>query len=199
MYIRAFVVTPAVKELKHWADPAYAYAVGKNWPVLGYSSTTNRNKAVTRGFVAQIISSSQGLNLDETSSVQFLLNENLSAGKTSATSSTYKDVSTKTGEDTVLVFGVGSERYVTYEDNVTPGESAYDMLCISKATDKARDIAYKILETLGVKITPEIKKAIEDAPNLSPEEVKEIRIENSNVDISIRPSKYNEDIINISV
>jgi len=266
MYIRAFDVTPAVKELKHWADPAYAYAVGKNWPVLGYNSTTNRNKAVTRGFVAQIIASSQGLNLDETSSVQFLLNENLSAGKTSATvagyqpndkitraetvvfikrlrdagikkldsrpvlgsepivetpkadvtprvqkveeavtkliesSSTYKNVSTKSGNDSMLVFGIGSEVYVSYEDNVTPGTSAYDLVRISKATDKAaRDIAYKILETLGVKITPEIKKAIEDAPNLSADEVKDIRIQNTNVDISIRPSKFDQDTINISV
>lgn len=83
MFIRTFDELPTPSNLRHWADPAYNYALDRNWPVLGAKSDSSaRNTAITRGTVAHIIAGAQGINVGVNDSVQHLLNEGLAHGKT---------------------------------------------------------------------------------------------------------------------
>src|SRR5690606_18939805 len=102
MYIRAFDTASVEGTVKHWADPVYFYASAKNWPILGTNSTDARIQKITRGHVAQIIAASQGLNISELSSVQFLLNEGYSSGKTDATVDGYKPNDYITRAETIV-------------------------------------------------------------------------------------------------
>lgn len=86
MFIREFDELPNVTPKKHWADPAYKVAIDKNWPVRGVAfDSPARNTVVTRGTVAEIIAGASGVNFLGKDAIQYLLNTELSKGKTSAT------------------------------------------------------------------------------------------------------------------
>lgn len=263
MFIRAFDTMKSPSKVTHWADPAYTYATAKNWPVLGANSRADRDRVITRGDVAEIIAGSQGLNVSQTDAVQFLLNENLSAGKTGATVDGYKPNDKITRAETVVfikrlkdagvkelnsrpsipggsveekpavnmtaetkkvadamdkaianntkyvgmevkkassditaVYTSNNDALASYTDNGS--KDKYDNISVFKAKDaNARSVVYVMLEALGVKVTDEIRNAIEEAPTAKV--AKETIIDNSNVEIIITPHKTNPNRINIDV
>ncbi|WP_391557906.1 S-layer homology domain-containing protein [Robertmurraya sp.] len=69
----------------HWADGVYNKLNQLNYPNKGFKSIQERNQPIDRGRVAQIITSSQGMNFDINPSIRWLLINKLSKGKTSFT------------------------------------------------------------------------------------------------------------------
>lgn len=94
MFISAYQKVTPTKGQKHWADPVYVIAKNLNWPVNGVSNDAvgraTREMPITRGEVANIIAGANGVNLVDAAAIQYLLNENLAAGKTGNTVAGYK-------------------------------------------------------------------------------------------------------------
>ncbi|HWO75032.1 MAG TPA: S-layer homology domain-containing protein [Bacillus sp. (in: firmicutes)] len=70
---------------KHWAENFYQYAKKMGYPVLGLTNQGLRDKPVTREKVAEIITATQGVNYSKSDAIKYLIGNNLSTGKTSAT------------------------------------------------------------------------------------------------------------------
>ncbi|WP_051507355.1 S-layer homology domain-containing protein [Saccharibacillus sacchari] len=94
MFISAYQKVTPTKGQKHWADPVYVIAKNLNWPVNGVSNDAvgraTREQAITRGEVANIIAGANGVNFIDDAAVQYLLTNNLAAGKTGNTVAGYK-------------------------------------------------------------------------------------------------------------
>jgi len=94
MFISAYQKVTPTKGQKHWADPVYVIAKNLNWPVNGVSNDAvgraTREQAITRGEVANIIAGANGVNLVDAAAIQYLLTNNLAAGKTGNTVAGYK-------------------------------------------------------------------------------------------------------------
>jgi len=94
MFISAYQKVTPTKGQKHWADPVYVVAKNLNWPVNGVSNDAvgraTREQAITRGEVANIIAGANGVNFIDDAAVQYLLTNNLAAGKTGNTVAGYK-------------------------------------------------------------------------------------------------------------
>lgn len=88
MLFRAYPTINIPKQAKGeaWYDPYFSLADSYHWPVWYETDGTQYD----RGRVAQVVAASQGKRLDRTASVQFLLDKQLSNGKTSATVEGYK-------------------------------------------------------------------------------------------------------------
>ena len=65
----------------HWADAYYDYAVNMNYPNLGAVFKERRNSPINRTMVAEIVSSTQGVNYDGRDAIHYLLQEGLAKGK----------------------------------------------------------------------------------------------------------------------
>lgn len=65
----------------HWADSYYAYARNMNYPNEGYSSKEKRDLKINREKVAEIVSSTQGVNYKGRDAIHYLLGKGLAAGK----------------------------------------------------------------------------------------------------------------------
>lgn len=76
-------VTPASDG--DWSEPYYVKAKALNYPVTG-----KRNESITRTKVAELVSSSQGVNYSGNNAIIFMLGNKLANGKTSATVEGYK-------------------------------------------------------------------------------------------------------------
>lgn len=69
-----------------WYEPYYLFADSQHWPLLNSPDRSRYN----RGYVARLIASTQQGTLDLNASVQYLLDNGLSQGKTSATVEGYR-------------------------------------------------------------------------------------------------------------
>lgn len=92
MLVKTFQKVDASGATNHWADPVYRIAQDNNWPVKGISSSNlkARDTAMTRGEVAQLITSAKGINFLTNDAILYLLGTNMAAGKTGNTLSGYK-------------------------------------------------------------------------------------------------------------
>lgn len=70
---------------EHWAEPFYKYAKQLNWPTLGASKLDLRDKPITRGKVAEILTAANGYNFTGDTAIQYVLNVGLAKGRTSDT------------------------------------------------------------------------------------------------------------------
>ncbi|MFF0828866.1 S-layer homology domain-containing protein [Brevibacillus sp. NPDC003359] len=68
-------------EHSHWADPYYMFAAEMNYPVLGTNDLNQRNLAITRQSVADLVVGTQGVNYVGNSAIQYLLGNGLASGK----------------------------------------------------------------------------------------------------------------------
>lgn len=88
MLIRAFPEAGKAESPRkggQWYDGYYSLAEARYWPVLGSKNKVEYN----RGHVARLVAGTQGRILAESQAVQFLLDQGLSQGKTSATIAGY--------------------------------------------------------------------------------------------------------------
>lgn len=86
MFVRSFGIIPKPQGVfKHWADPLYDFAKTQNYPVLGTNNYALRDVAITRGEVAEIIVGANGYNYLGNDAIAFLLANDYSEGKESAT------------------------------------------------------------------------------------------------------------------
>ncbi|MGN7170824.1 S-layer homology domain-containing protein [Paenibacillus cellulositrophicus] len=94
MFISAYQKVSPTSGQTHWADPVYDVAYKLNWPVKGVNNNAAgkaaRDMSITRGEVANIIAGANGINYMGNDAIQYLLNTNLSSGKTGATVGGYK-------------------------------------------------------------------------------------------------------------
>ncbi|WP_180954089.1 S-layer homology domain-containing protein [Bacillus sp. M6-12] len=67
---------------EHWSSGNYRYFQKKNIPLRGYSNSTLRDNAITRGQVARIVAALDGKDLTEPYAVQYMYTKNLSSGMT---------------------------------------------------------------------------------------------------------------------
>lgn len=74
----------------HWTDHYYQVATEFNLPVNGGEHFKLRDKPVTRGMVANIITASLGKNFYENESIAYLYDKGLSNGKSSKTIDGFK-------------------------------------------------------------------------------------------------------------
>ncbi|MDX8367185.1 S-layer homology domain-containing protein [Cytobacillus sp. IB215665] len=80
----------------HWADKYYDYSKSLNYPANGISKIDVRDKAVNREKVAELITSSQGVNYLKDNAITYLLGNDLAKGRTSKTIVGYDGNSTLT-------------------------------------------------------------------------------------------------------
>jgi hypothetical protein len=66
----------------NWADPYYQKAKEKNYPVKGFDNVFKRNEVITRGYVAELVSSTQGVNYAGEDAIRYMLGEGLAKGTT---------------------------------------------------------------------------------------------------------------------
>lgn len=94
MFISAYQEVSPTAGQTHWADPVYDVAYKLNWQVKGVNNNAvgkaARDMSITRGEVANIIAGANGINYMGNDAIQYLLNTNLSSGKTDATVGGYK-------------------------------------------------------------------------------------------------------------
>ncbi|MEK3757842.1 S-layer homology domain-containing protein [Paenibacillus sp. FSL P4-0338] len=94
MFVSAYQKVSPISGQTHWADPVYTVAKGFNWPVAGVNNNAAgkvaRDTPITRGEVANIIAGANGINYMGNNAIQYLLNTNLSGGKTGNTVAGYK-------------------------------------------------------------------------------------------------------------
>lgn len=69
---------------EHWADEAYHSLAAYGVPLNGYVDHSIRNQPVKRGLVAQVLVYLGHDNLNNTESIEFLLNHNISTGQNPA-------------------------------------------------------------------------------------------------------------------
>lgn len=74
----------------HWTDHYYVVATEHNLPVNGGEHFALRDKPVTRGVVANIITSALGKNFYENESIAYLYDKGLSNGKNAKTIAGFK-------------------------------------------------------------------------------------------------------------
>ncbi|MEF2969130.1 CAP domain-containing protein [Paenibacillus sp. M1] len=67
-------------KLNHWADGAYFIAKARNYPLLGINNEANRNLPVTRQQVAEIVSAADGMNIDGSNAITYVLAKNYMLG-----------------------------------------------------------------------------------------------------------------------
>lgn len=85
MLLRAYPEVTLPKVEGQWYEPYYALSVEYNWPAWYENNVEQYN----RGRMAQVVAATQGMRLDVEDAVQYLLDEGLSTGKTSATVAGY--------------------------------------------------------------------------------------------------------------
>jgi len=87
MLVRVMDVAGEVKPNagKDWSDPYYTKAKAVNYPVTG-----KRTESITRTKVAELVSSTRGVNYSGQQAIQYILGNKLSIGKTAASIEGYK-------------------------------------------------------------------------------------------------------------
>lgn len=81
MLLRAYGIN-FTSSIGHWTDEPYQHAKDLNYPLVGYDSYEIRNQHITRERVAEIISSTQGVNYNDDDAIKYLLIHGLASGKT---------------------------------------------------------------------------------------------------------------------
>jgi uncharacterized protein YkwD len=107
-----------------WYDGFYATARAYNWTVLHDTEGDQFN----RGHVAQLIASTQGAKLGVTDSVKYLLDHNLSDGKTSATVAGYAASDALTRAEAIQFLRNAKERGLTLQTAAAAPASQTDTL-----------------------------------------------------------------------
>jgi hypothetical protein len=88
MFVKGFGVTLQPNPL-NWAEPVYTYLLQMNYPIQGSTDNNKRSAKINRLQVAEIITGANGVNFSGDDAIQFILGNNLSNGKVSATISGY--------------------------------------------------------------------------------------------------------------
>lgn len=89
--LRAFKVEAGEKAAgAHWTDPVYQSIEKFNYPVKGADSKEIRGQSISRLTVAEIIAGANGVNYLGDNAIHYLLANNLSKGKDSATIKGYQ-------------------------------------------------------------------------------------------------------------
>lgn len=101
MFLRYFETLTPTNNQTHWADPTYAVANRLNYPTWGAAERKYRDKEISRERVAEIISAANGVNYVGKDAIQYLLNAELSKGKTGATVEGYKPADSLTRSEAV--------------------------------------------------------------------------------------------------
>lgn len=85
MLIRSYGDTPDVNPSPYWSYKYYQKATSLNYPVSG-----KRTSVITRTWVAEIVSSTQGKNYSGSNAIKYMLANGLANGKTGNTVDGYK-------------------------------------------------------------------------------------------------------------
>lgn len=86
-FIRMLVVGITGKDLEdnfitdNWSDKYYDFLHFKNYPVDGYDNPKNRNSYVNRAHVAELVSSSDGVNFSGDQAIQYVLGKKYANGR----------------------------------------------------------------------------------------------------------------------
>lgn len=70
---------------RNWADPFYNFAIKMNYPTAGATDLNQRSNKITRAQMAEIVTSTQGVNYSGEDAIKYLLVHGLAHGKTSST------------------------------------------------------------------------------------------------------------------
>ncbi|WP_322904804.1 S-layer homology domain-containing protein [Paenibacillus campi] len=81
MFVSTYQKIDKSQVKNNWADPVYNVATSLNWPVKGISNVQARNTPMTRGEVADLIVSAQGINFITKDAVRYLLGTGQANGK----------------------------------------------------------------------------------------------------------------------
>ncbi|MFF2531199.1 S-layer homology domain-containing protein [Brevibacillus sp. NPDC058079] len=81
MLLRLYEPNLQGETASHWADRYYAYGAGYNYILPGNSQRELRNKVMNRYQVAELIASTEGVNLKGNDAVKYLLVFHLATGK----------------------------------------------------------------------------------------------------------------------
>ncbi|MEX2460374.1 MAG: S-layer homology domain-containing protein [Paenibacillaceae bacterium] len=88
MFVKGFGIS-LQKDTANWSQPVYAYVIQMNYPVKGATDNKRRAAPISRLQVAEIITGANGFNYSGNDAIQYILGNNLSNGKASATISGY--------------------------------------------------------------------------------------------------------------
>ncbi|MNW48617.1 S-layer homology domain-containing protein [Paenibacillus sp. FSL R5-0701] len=80
MLLRAFEPTLSSSKSENWAEAYYKRAKELNYPVKSYTNIASRNKVVLRKQVAELISSTEGVNFSGNNAIHYLLAFGLAEG-----------------------------------------------------------------------------------------------------------------------
>lgn len=80
MLLRAFEPTLASASGENWAEAYYKRAKELNYPVKSYTDIASRNKVILRKQVAELISSTEGVNFSGDNAIHYLLAFGLAEG-----------------------------------------------------------------------------------------------------------------------
>lgn len=145
MLLRAYpeIELPKVNPDAEWYETYYALSSAYNWPVW-YENGENQ---YNRGRVAQVIAATQGTRLDVESAVQFLLDQKLSTGKTSATVAGYGiKEPLRRAEAVEFIFRLKNRGY-TLQEASSYVEPTYDQLHVRGI--RIGDTVQHVTNTLG--------------------------------------------------
>ncbi|TBL78490.1 S-layer homology domain-containing protein [Paenibacillus thalictri] len=80
MLVRAY--NPDIKsgQGNEWDRPYYEYAIVNNYPVMGASDPQIRSAGISRTRVAELISSTQGVNYSNNDAIRYMLGNSLASG-----------------------------------------------------------------------------------------------------------------------
>ncbi|MEW9673669.1 trypsin-like peptidase domain-containing protein [Ammoniphilus sp. 3BR4] len=65
----------------HWSDPYYLFAKSRNYPAQGYQKVANRNLAINRERVAELIAGVDGVHFNGAHAIQYVLGKGYAKGK----------------------------------------------------------------------------------------------------------------------
>lgn len=80
MMLRAFEPTLSSSKSENWAEVYYKRAKELNYPVKSYTNIASRNKVILRQQVAELISSTEGVNFSGENAIHYLLAFGLAEG-----------------------------------------------------------------------------------------------------------------------
>ncbi|MCR8657576.1 S-layer homology domain-containing protein [Paenibacillus endoradicis] len=91
MLLRSFNYSlPTTDKSQHWSEASYQAVKTLNYPVNGSKNMDKRNSSIKRGTVADIIAGANGVNYTGDYSIQYLLVNEFSKGKSSKTVNGYQ-------------------------------------------------------------------------------------------------------------